>query len=325
MSGHISSLLLLPHIRVHNANALSSPYTIGFPAMTAWLGATHALQRKLQADGWAVHCEATGVVCHEMNLNTYRGPGDFVASIVGTGNPLEPKSEKGNPFNAERASFIEEARCHLDVSLVVKISDVDSDDIESLCFRVSHHLNASLKIAGGDILQFNPPEIRVYEEGNTKDLGMLKRRLMPGYGIIERRELMQEAMAQGQDALDALLDYLSVYNHCTMDDDGSVHWHKKKKLPPATEDDLPAAPAGWLVPLATGFQGISPPGKALNQRDPEALHRFAESVVTLGEFIMPYRLMSLNQLLWRYHYDELNNLYLCVNNDQDPEDDTVYY
>lgn len=324
MSGHISTLLLLPHIRVHNANALSSPYTIGFPAMTAWLGATHALQRKLHADGWAVHCEATGVVCHEMNLNTYRGPGDFVASIVGTGNPLVPKSEKSNPSNAVRASFIEEARCHLDVSLVVQLSDHDSDDSDALCKRVSHHLNASMKMAGGDILQFNPPEIMVYEEGNQQDIRALNRRLMPGYAIIERRELMQEAMAQGQDALDALVDYLSVYNHCTLNDDGSVTWSRQKKTPPVTEDDFPT-PAGWLVPLATGFQGISPLGNALNQRDPQALHRFAESVVTLGQFIMPYRLNSLDELLWRYHYDESNNLYLCVNNHQDTENDTIYY
>ena len=40
-------ILLIPQIKVLNANALSSPYTIGFPAMTAWLGAVHALQRKL--------------------------------------------------------------------------------------------------------------------------------------------------------------------------------------------------------------------------------------------------------------------------------------
>jgi len=28
---NIKRILLLPHIKVHNANALSSPFTIGFP------------------------------------------------------------------------------------------------------------------------------------------------------------------------------------------------------------------------------------------------------------------------------------------------------
>ncbi|MCI1823361.1 MAG: type I-F CRISPR-associated protein Csy2, partial [Megasphaera sp.] len=33
---------------------MSSTYTIGFPAMTAWLGAVHALQRKIaKQDGFS--------------------------------------------------------------------------------------------------------------------------------------------------------------------------------------------------------------------------------------------------------------------------------
>ncbi|WP_415735253.1 type I-F CRISPR-associated protein Csy2, partial [Legionella pneumophila] len=48
-----SNLILLPSIRVQNANALSSPFTIGFPAMTGWLGGVHALQRKLNTNSIA--------------------------------------------------------------------------------------------------------------------------------------------------------------------------------------------------------------------------------------------------------------------------------
>lgn len=35
--------ILISHLKIHNANAMSSPFTIGFPAMTAWLGVIHAL------------------------------------------------------------------------------------------------------------------------------------------------------------------------------------------------------------------------------------------------------------------------------------------
>ena len=62
-----------------------------------------------------------------------------------------------------------------------------------------------------------------------------------------------------------------------------------------------------------GFQGISELGHAKNQRDVNTLHRFAESVLTLGEFVMPYRIESIDQLLWQYHVDLENNLYLCQN------------
>ena len=34
----MKTYILISNIKIHNANAMSSPYTIGFPAMTAWLG-----------------------------------------------------------------------------------------------------------------------------------------------------------------------------------------------------------------------------------------------------------------------------------------------
>ncbi len=307
MNGVIRTLLLLPHVRIHNANALSSPYTIGFPAMTAWLGAVHALQRKVNQTG--IEFVATGVVCHNIELQTHKGPNDFVSSIIGTGNPLEPKSEKGNPDNAVRSSFIEEARCHLDITLILEVSGLDVDDHETLCEQVTHHLHR-MKMAGGDIQQFSEPFIRKIEDGNEKDMAQLNRRLMPGYVLIERRELMAQAMEQGQDALDALVDYLAIHHRCQQNEKGDVLWSTHRKTPPLQDGAL-AKPTGWIVPIATGFHGITPTGEARNQRDPETPHRFAESVVTLGEFKMPYRLNTVNDMLWRYHYDETNSLYLC--------------
>ncbi len=65
------------------------------------------------------------------------------------------------------------------------------------------------------------------------------------------------------------------------------------------------------MPIATGFQGISPLGEAKNQRDPSVPHRFAESVVTLGEFVMAHKIKHLDDMLWAYHTDLENDLYLC--------------
>jgi CRISPR-associated protein Csy2 len=290
-------ILLLPHIRIHNANALSSPFTIGFPAMTAWLGATHALQRKLNEQGIDVAISATGVISHHMDLQTYRGSNDFVASIVGTGNPLDK--------TGARSSFIEEARCHLGVSLLVELQGVSQDQDEVIKERIAQLLNSSMKMAGGDIQSFKPPEIYVIEENNKTDLGRLARRVMPGYALIERRDLMIEAMEQGQDAMDALIDYVAVHHSCEQVEEDTVVWKSRRK----TQVDRPA---GWIVPIATGFHGISELGGAKNQRDPNTPHRFAESLVTLGEFKMPHRFNSITDLLWRYQVDSENNLYQCV-------------
>ena len=310
------NLILLPHIEVQNANALSSPFTIGFPAMTAWLGAVHALQRKLNDRQFSVAFTATGVVVHHFDLQTYKGPGDFVHSIVGTGNPLIPKTEKGKPKgNAVRASFIEEARCHLEVSLVIAYSGLEAQDEQPLLENLHSILLGEMKLAGGDILNCQPAEI-------VRDFSKMKQKLMPGYALLERRDLMQNAMQQGQDALDAMLDYLAVHHTCTkteIDDQERIHWQSQRKTTGADGE------TGWIVPIATGFHALSEPGSALNQRDPDAPHRFAESVVTLGEFIMPYRLQSKEQLLWRYQVELENQLYLCTQQTPTSESNDVDY
>ncbi len=290
-------ILLLPHLHIHNANALSSPFTIGFPAMTAWLGATHALQRKLQENGFHILCKSTGVVSHQCDLQTYRGENDFVSSVVGTGNPLDK--------TGERSSFIEEARCHLDVSLLIEIEGITQALDDALIEVVTHLLNAKMKIAGGDIQAFNAPIIRVVQQGSETDFRSLTRKLMPGYVLIERRDLMIEAMEQGQDAMDALIDYLAIHHSCEKNDEGEVVWKSHRK----TQKDKPA---GWIVPIATGFHGISDLGEAKNQRDPDTPHRFAESLVTLGEFKMPHRFASIDQMLWNYQVDVEKDLYQCV-------------
>ncbi|MFM9587760.1 type I-F CRISPR-associated protein Csy2, partial [Streptomyces caniscabiei] len=62
----------------------------------------------------------------------------------------------------------------------------------------------------------------------------------------------------------------------------------------------------------TGFHGLTELGEAKNQRDPNTPHRFAESVVTLGEFKMPHSINSIDEILWRYQTKEQQNLYLCA-------------
>lgn len=296
----IQRVLLLPHIKIHNANALSSPFTIGFPAMTAWLGAVHALQRKLNEGGFQrIRFNATGVVSHECDLQTHKGIGDYVHSIIGTGNPLDK--------TGARSAFIEEARCHLTISLVIEYSGVEKEQEQSVKEKVTHLLHR-MKIAGGDILNFRPPEFFKIAGSNTKDIRSLTRKLMPGYALVERRDLMIKAMQQGKDAMDALLHYLAVHHRSvsskitdTDDTENEPHvkWESFRQE------------KGWLVPIATGFQGLTELRQAKNQRDPNTPHRFAESVVTLGEFKMPHNIQSVNDILWAYQTDKENNLYLC--------------
>lgn len=286
-------MLLIPKIEIHNANALSSPYTIGFPAMTAWLGGIHALERNLKIMGYSEICfKSMAVICHRIVLQTYKGNGDYVYSIVATGNPLDK--------NGDRPSFIEEARCHLNVSLVIECENLGIINYDEFLQAVHHLAKGKLKLASGDILNCTAPElIEVDDETSSRKL---LRRLMPGHCLIERRDLMIQAMEEGKDCIDALLEYIKVNHRSEINDDGAVEWSSSRKE------------NGWIVPIATGFHGITDLGKAENQRDPEVPHRFAESIVTLGEFVMPYRITDLDNMLWHYHVDLNNNLYLCQQN-----------
>jgi CRISPR-associated protein Csy2 len=291
----VKTVLTIPHIKVHNANALSSPFTIGFPAMTAWLGATHALQRKLNSDGFeALKFNATGVLSHKADLQVHKGVGDYVNSIIGTSNPVDK--------DGKRPAFIEEARIHLDVSLVIEFSDLHKRDEERFLERVSHHLKSRMKMASGDIFGFRKPTIERVEEGEEDDIKRIRGKLMPSYAIVERRDLMKEAMDRGLDGMDALLEYVTINHACEKDEDGKVLWTSRRKS------------AGWIVPIATGFQAISKLGKAKNQRDADKPHCFAESIVTLGEFKMVYKIESLDEILWHYSVDKEHGLYLCEQN-----------
>ena len=284
----MKKILLLSHIKIQNANALSSPFTIGFPALSAWLGATHALQRKLNEDGFSdFKVLATGIVSHKADLRTYKGRGDYVHSIIATANPLAK--------DGKRSAFIEEARINLEVSLVLEYDGVKKDKEDELLKRVSHHLHF-MRMAGGDILDYKKPAL--YRVSEKEDLQYLRKKLMPGFALIERKKLMKEAMNEGKDAIDAMLHFFGIHNSCE-EEGAKVKWIQKR------------ATSGWIVPIAVGFQGISPLGYAKNQRDDTTPHRFAESVVTLGEFKMPYKIESLDEILWIYRFDEEKNLYLC--------------
>ena len=294
--------LLIPHIRIHNANAMSSPYSIGFPAMTAWLGAVHALQRKLQQlpDFESLCLSKVGISCHQLEVQTHRSKGDFVSSIIGTGNPLDK--------DGSRPSFIEEARCHVTVSLLIEMSESDPEWEESLPIAIAPMLR-QMKMAAGDVLSFREPQVLYLEEGNASELKKLTQRLMLGHVLVERRQLLQDYVATNpeQDVLHALLAHLHIRHRVAVDaNQEAIAIGNNQYLWEASR-----LQAGWLVPIAVGFQGISPLGLAQNQRDANTPHRFAESVLTLGEFVMPYRIERIDDMLWHYHVDAEQDLYVC--------------
>lgn len=292
------SYLLIRHMKVHNANAMSSTLTIGVPAVTAWMGAVHALERKVrQQEIWNhIRFPGAGISFHQCSLQVYKGIGDSYYSIIGTANPLR---KKGAGF--ERPPFIEESRIHLDISLLVEVEGLDGDNDEEFpaCIR---RLLASMKMAGGDILNIGEISLSYADEDHPREEKKILASLMPGFVLIERADLIRQMTEKGADSLQALLDYLKVTRTARRDDKGDITgWEYSRKG------------NGWLVPISVGFKGISKLGKVKNQRDSSIPHQFVENAVTLGEFRMPYRFEHVNDILWHYEYDSKNSLYLCSN------------
>ena len=283
----MSQYVLIRRLQVRGANSISSPLTYGIPAVTAFMGFGHALQRHFNAGNGdsTFRVVGVGIVNHHFEMLDQQD--GYFRTLQLTANPL---NEKG-----ERSSFIEEGRCHMTVSLVLEVSGFSGAQMD--LERLSRLTVSKMKLAGGDLLI--PPQVE-----NIEDDRKSIRRLMPGYALVERRDFMIERMQQGDDALQALHRHVQIQHRSDVDDNGNVTWTAKRHRP------------GWIVPIATGFHAISPAAGALRTRDPSTPHRFAESVVTLGEFVLASRIKSLADVIWRYQV--AGDLYVCVQKSLSP-------
>lgn len=104
----MSSLILLRRIRVENANAIAG-LTYGFPAITHFLGFSHALSRKL-TETHGLKIDGCAVVSHEHQIHAHTSGRDYQFAL--TRNPLTR--------DAKTASFNEEGRMHMTVSLLLE-------------------------------------------------------------------------------------------------------------------------------------------------------------------------------------------------------------
>lgn len=315
------NFILIPNIVVEGANAISSPFTVGFPAMTAWLGSVHALQRKLREKGYEdVVLDKCAVSCHSFDLRSYKDKGEFNSHLMGKRLPINK--------DGKLASFMVEGTCDLEVSLLIEYHTLNGEKVESFLEDISKIMKFKMNLAAGNVKSFNRIQFIHFDEDEDEEVQLkpILSKLMLGHVLIERRDLVEQNMNNGMDALDAVLDPLKVIsqpmyveskNQHELQGENHVevyaHDESKEKEQKVVWTYTTKQP-GWIVPIAVGFKGISPLGKAINQRDQNTEHRFAESVVTLGEFVMPFRIQSLDQMLWRYDIDQANDLYLCINN-----------
>ncbi|MDP2833235.1 MAG: type I-F CRISPR-associated protein Csy2 [Pseudomonadota bacterium] len=335
-----SGLLVLPHLRVQNANAISSPLTWGFPSPTAFLGFVHALERRL-SEQFGQEFGGVGIICHGFEAQTFKPNRRQHLVFAQSRNPVYLKKDAAK-FIAEGTppAIIEEGRAHLEVSLVIAVRGGFEEAREEQDFADAAYQTAlGMRLAGGSVLptlghrapkpQWLPWPAVVADQRSA--FARLRRRLLPGFALVHRPDLLAERLERlkaesagaAVSVLDALLD-LSRLNHlpATLPPEPQVEGEPQAELaatpdqpPPKVEWQVEKRP-GWLVPLPIGYAGISPlypPGIVENVRDGATPFRFVESLYSLGQWIGPHRLMELQQLLWHTEADPDAGLYHCVN------------
>ena len=333
MKTELQAVVLVRRLWVQNANAIASPMSYGFPALTAFTGAVHAVQRSLNAQSMPVTLDGVGVICHAAELQTNRDSGYVTRFNL----RRDPVGQDGSS-----AALVEEGRVHLDLSLVIGITagcPVSAFEQQEVARRIDDCLR-SMRLAGGSVLPHPSPkqgrqqsarlfELPLTDKGRSAMFRNLTRLLLPGFALISRHELLRQhwrtLLEEQPDAssLDALLDLCA------------LHWTPNQPPPPteraaSSNGQIPPVDAreslaeittwngarrkpGWLVPIPVGYNAVSElyaPGVVKRSRDLSAPFRFVESVLSLGEWKSPHRLASLDELLWHHHARPDQGLYL---------------
>ncbi|CNH98531.1 type I-F CRISPR-associated protein Csy2 [Yersinia pekkanenii] len=302
----MSSLIILHQMRVENANAIAG-LTYGFPAITHFLGYSHALSRKLQASH-GLTLEDCAVICHQQQVHAYSSGRDYVFAL--TRNPLTKE--------AKTAAFNEEGRMHMTVSLVIECQGVIANG-DAGAKELEKHLALlclTQRLAGGTIIDIRKVTVINYPETEAATRRALCR-LLPGFALLDRSELLAEHFNQLKqtdpqvEMIDAWLDFAALKIQATP-------LHRDKPIDstsPAQWDYVPKPATGYLVPIVTGYRAISPlypPGKVDKSRDPNTPFRFVESLYGIGEWRGLHRIKDLRQLLWGYHLQDGNYLCRCA-------------
>ena len=307
---NLSYYLLLDHIKIHNANAISSPLTYGFPSITGFLGAIHALSRKIKSEK-EIYLNGVMIACHQCDVQTYQ-PHEFADHTFKLSR--NPIGKDGNP-----RSIIEEGKVHLDVSLVVEVichrKALSSEDIKLEFETQVKHAIQQHRIAGGSVLSVG--DVRLYDVFN--DIDTLIHRLMPAFVLVNAKQDLLDITTELQQAnsaataLDALIETAKIH-------------HKPKKEHEWQHTSVKQG-RGWIVPIHLGYQAISPlfpAGKVTHTRDNEHPTQFVECIYGLGKWVFPYHLHDdFEQAFWRYQpattQDNGAELYLINQDNNDDE------
>jgi CRISPR-associated protein Csy2 len=260
----MSQYLVLSHIDIQNANSIAG-LTWGFPAITHFLGFTHALNRKFSNHYEGEYeSELTGcaVISHTFQNKVYQPKkyADF-EFLQSKNPPVLAKHKSASP------PIIEEGKMNLTVSLVIELNKplaLTTEEIDELQRNILSKCY-QMRLAGGTILNIKQVKLlsASTQEQHIAMLRKIKRLTLPGFVLLDRSDYLQEhyqallarhkadkSASKEPQLLDAWLDFAALKfkavpqlseEQCEPDENTLANWEYVAKPNP-----------GYLVPLMTG-------------------------------------------------------------------------
>ena len=320
----MSQYIVLSHIDIQNANSIAG-LTWGFPAITHFLGFTHALNRKLSNHyGGEYDTELIGcaVISHTFENKVYQHKTNADFNFIQSKNPPVLKRHKKT-----MPSIIEEGKMNLTVSIVIELGkslSLTTAEIKNLQEKLLI-ICCSMRLAGGTVLGIKQAKFlsASTQEQQVDMLRKIKRLTLPGFVLLDRSDYLEEhyqAMLANHSAkkspqnklqlLDAWLDFSALKFKA------SPQLVQGKTVPDnstlASWEHVSKPYSGYLVPLMTGYKAISEvyaPGVVLNLRDEITPSCFAEAIHSIGEWKGVHSIKAVNAAIWRY--EQQGEWYLC--------------
>jgi CRISPR-associated protein Csy2 len=320
----MSQYLVLSHIDIQNANSIAG-LTWGFPALTSFLGFTHALNRKLSSayEGeYSFELAGCAVISHTINNKVYQPKkyADF-EFLQSKNPPVLAKHKNASP------PIIEEGKINLSVSLVIELNQAMSLSTEDIKAFEKAALGTCLRmrLAGGTILNIKQAKL-LSASTQSQHIDMLrkvKRLTLPGFVLLDRSDYLQNhyrsllsahlanksSTAEPQ-LLDAWLEFAAFKSMSTPQFENQQTIADENT--PATWERISKPNPGYLVPLMTGYKAISElyaAGEVSNTRDEITPACFVEAIHSIGEWSGVHNIKNLQHTIWRCKHDE--QWYLC--------------
>ena len=317
----MSQYIVLSKMSIQNANSIAG-FTWGFPAITHFLGFTHALSRKISSSyqgRYDSELSGCAVICHTYENKVYRPSRNSDLEFLQSKNP--PVFAKNKAFRPS-PPIIEEGKMNLSVSMVLELERPLNLTVEEVNFFEKEIADVchKLRMAGGSVLSIRKVKLLSGESDKQikKMLLGIKKLTLPGFVLRDRSEYLHEYFTEMKEnkpdestnLLQAWLDFSALKSKAfplLEEGEGEPGSMTKAKWEFCSKPHT-----GWLVPLMIGYKAISDgysPDVVKNARDDVTPTRFVEPIHSVGEWSSANKIEDLDLYIWRHTYE--NPWYLC--------------